>query len=105
MQVHEIKRPALIEPFFNLEIDFKNDYVEYISTTNQNAVTPQHNNTTTVNQNETCFYLELNEESFFWLSKGFYIAESYDDHLIQFHSARSFSILETQSHNNALSLM
>ena len=44
MQVQEIKRPALIEPFFNLEIDFKNDYVEYISTINQNAVTPLSNN-------------------------------------------------------------
>ena len=44
MQTDNIKRPALIEPFFNLEIDFKNDYVEYISTTNQNAVTPLSNN-------------------------------------------------------------
>ncbi len=44
MQTDNIKRPALIEPFFNLEIDFKNDYVEYISTNNQNAVTPQSNN-------------------------------------------------------------
>ena len=44
MQTDNIKRPALIEPFFNLEIDFKNDYVEYISTTNHNAVTPQSNN-------------------------------------------------------------
>ncbi|MDD2358726.1 MAG: hypothetical protein PHX13_12525 [Thiovulaceae bacterium] len=44
MQISEIKRPALIEPFFNLEIDFKNDYVEYIPTTNQNAVTPHSNN-------------------------------------------------------------
>jgi hypothetical protein len=43
MQIQNIKRPALIEPFFNLEIDFKNDYVEYISTTNQNAVTPHSN--------------------------------------------------------------
>ena len=45
MQISEIKRPALIEPFFNLEIDFKNDYVEYVSTTNQIAVTPRSNNT------------------------------------------------------------
>ena len=44
MQTDNIKRPALIELFFNLEIDFKNDYVEYISTTNQNAVTPLSNN-------------------------------------------------------------
>ena len=44
MQTDNIKRPALIEPFFNFEIDFKNDYVEYISTTNQNAVTPLSNN-------------------------------------------------------------
>ncbi|MBU0632605.1 hypothetical protein KKA17_08165 [bacterium] len=39
MQITDIKRPALIEPFFHLEIDFKNDYVEYISTTNHFMVT------------------------------------------------------------------
>jgi hypothetical protein len=47
MQTDNIKGPALFEPFFNLDIDFKNDYVEYISTTNQDAVTPQQNNNTT----------------------------------------------------------
>lgn len=55
MQIDNIKRPALIEPFFNLEIDFKNDYVEYISTNNQNAVTPQPNIITS-QKNFTLFY-------------------------------------------------
>ena len=60
MQTDNIKRLALFEPFFNLEIDFKNDYVEYISTTNQNAVTP-HTNIIKKIQKFTFIYFDLSK--------------------------------------------
>jgi hypothetical protein len=34
----------LFSPFFNLEIDFKNDYISYIDTTHNNATSVIHNN-------------------------------------------------------------
>jgi hypothetical protein len=60
MQTDNIKRLALIEPFFNLDIDFKNDYVEYISITNQDAVTAQQNNNTSIDK-----YYRSNENVYF----------------------------------------
>jgi len=44
IQVEDIKRPKLIEPFFNLEILSDNSYVTYINTTRQKNVTPNSHN-------------------------------------------------------------
>ncbi|MFT5874173.1 MAG: hypothetical protein ACI8WT_003133 [Clostridium sp.] len=45
MQSEDKTRPKLISDFFTLEIDYKNDYVEYINTTNHKSVTSLLNNT------------------------------------------------------------
>ena len=37
MQVQNIKRPNLFDSFFNKELDYKNEFVEYINTTSNNS--------------------------------------------------------------------
>lgn len=44
MQVQIIQRPKLFSDFFNLELIWSNDYLEYIQTNNHNAVTSLLNN-------------------------------------------------------------
>jgi len=45
MQVQNIQRPKLFSDFFNLELDYKNDYLSYVSTNNQRVTSLTHNNT------------------------------------------------------------
>lgn len=44
MQVQNIQRPKLFSDFFNLELIWSNDYLEYIQTNNHNTVTSLLNN-------------------------------------------------------------
>ncbi|WP_373002625.1 hypothetical protein [Sulfurimonas sp.] len=45
MQIRIIQRPALFSDFFNLEIDYKNDFLEYINTNNHKFDTSLLNTT------------------------------------------------------------
>ncbi len=44
MQIQTIKRPTLFSDFFNLELIWSNDYLEYIQTNNHSSVTSLPNN-------------------------------------------------------------
>ena len=51
MQTTQKRQLNLIEPFFNMELDYKNDYVSYITVGGNSSVTPK-NNDNTIPQNK-----------------------------------------------------
>ena len=45
MQTIQKRQLKLIEPFFDEELDYKNDYVSYITVSGNSSVTQKNNNT------------------------------------------------------------
>jgi len=81
------KQLKLFEPFFNEEIDFKNDYVSYIDTSSNNVTSVIHHNIKKL----------LKTKKFI---NNLYI---YRSKIIDIYF--SFHISKSQSHNGMSSLM
>jgi len=83
MQLQNKIRLSLFSDFFNLEIDYKNDYVEYITTTNHTSDTSLLNNTKkTINKKiqSTCKYAETKKLSNLFLTIDFLKENSKEQH-------------------------
>jgi len=56
MQTIQKRQLNLIEPFFDMELDYKNDYVSYITVGGNSSVTPKsNNNISSQNKKYDCF--------------------------------------------------
>jgi len=112
MQVTQRQQLNLFEPFFNEELDYKNDFVSYINVGFNSSVTPKDNNNIffqskkyhryvdNIFDNFTCpalnnpcfealFYIDFNRNLY-----SFNVPHK--DIFIQYEQAKDFSILDSR---------